>query len=116
MTSYKQVIVMRTDLNMRKGKMVAQGAHAAVAASLSSSEDIFESWISQGMKKVCVGIGSEEELTKIAMGAQALGLNVEVIVDRGDTEFRGVPTQTCIAIGPDDSDLIDKVTGELKLL
>lgn len=27
----KQVIVMRTDLNMRKGKMIAQGSHASIA-------------------------------------------------------------------------------------
>jgi peptidyl-tRNA hydrolase, PTH2 family len=30
MQKVKQVIVMRTDLNMRKGKMVAQGAHASM--------------------------------------------------------------------------------------
>jgi peptidyl-tRNA hydrolase len=30
----KQLIVMRTDLNMRKGKMIAQGAHASIMWTL----------------------------------------------------------------------------------
>ncbi len=114
--TYKQVIVMRTDLNMRKGKMVAQGAHAAVLASLSVSGEIFEDWMNQGMKKICVGVESEAHLERIAELAREADLNVDVITDRGDTEFHGAPTKTCLAIGPDDSEAIDKITGGLKLL
>lgn len=35
--TYKQVIVLRKDLNMRKGKMVAQGAHASLKALLDTA-------------------------------------------------------------------------------
>jgi peptidyl-tRNA hydrolase, PTH2 family len=41
---------------------------------------------------------------------------VYLITDAGHTEFKGVPTKTCLAIGPNDVDEIDVVTGHLKLL
>jgi peptidyl-tRNA hydrolase, PTH2 family len=125
----KQVIVMRTDLNMRKGKMVAQGSHASLAIFLNrgdyTSEDTYElysitpamrHWIDNSFTKICLGVSSEEELTNLFKQAGLAGLPTVLITDSGRTEFGGVPTKTCIAIGPAESDTIDTITGNLKLL
>jgi peptidyl-tRNA hydrolase, PTH2 family len=126
----KQVIVMRNDLNMRKGKMIAQGSHAAMMflvepllAAARDAEHAFrvnaEAWewlASARMSKICVRVDSEAELLEIAAKAGAAGLLVHVITDAGLTEFGGVPTRTCAAIGPASASSIDPITGHLKLL
>jgi len=59
----KQVIILRKDLNMRKGKMVAQGAHASLqAVLLNLTSDDVDWWRNNGMKKICVSCDSEQEL------------------------------------------------------
>ena len=127
MSDIKQVIVMRNDLGMRKGKMIAQGAHASMAfltrrmkakkgkAKLALSPAEVE-WLESSFAKVCVRVNSEEELIEIMHRAGEAGLEVHLITDSGRTEFHGVATNTCLAIGPDYSDKIDPITGELKLL
>jgi peptidyl-tRNA hydrolase, PTH2 family len=125
----KQVIVMRKDLNMRKGKMIAQGAHASMKVLLDAghpSDDgsytfamtpAMTQWIVTGrFAKVCVGVTSEAALDDIYARAKAAGLPVAMIVDSGKTEFHGVPTKTCCAVGPAWTDEIDAITGELTLL
>jgi peptidyl-tRNA hydrolase, PTH2 family len=112
----KQVIVMRNDLNMRKGKMIAQGAHAAVMAVMNDVDSRVIAWCQQGMKKICVRCDSEQELLDIVTKARNSGLIAELVRDAGLTEFGGVPTYTCAAIGPGSSSEIDKITGSLKLL
>lgn len=124
----KQVIVMRKDLNMRKGKMIAQGAHAsmrvlldagratdAATYQISMSEPMAQ-WMTGRFAKVCVGVTSEAELDEIIAKARAAGLPCSLIVDAGKTEFHGVPTKTCGAIGPAYADDIDAITGHLTLL
>src|SRR5262245_52965994 len=73
----KQVIVMRKDLNMRKGKMIAQGAHASLKVLLDRRRGGVEdtcvleltpamaAWIAGRFTKVCVSVGSEAELDEI---------------------------------------------------
>ena len=126
----KQVIVMRNDLNMRKGKMIAQGSHASmmflVESLLAAARDPAGSfhleagawrWLASGrMSKICVRVDSEAELLQVAAKAEAAGLPVHVITDAGLTEFGGVPTRTCAAIGPAAASSIDPITGHLKLL
>lgn len=132
--STKQVIVIRTDLNMRKGKMCAQAAHASMAAVFhdSTMKEDLGSWIKtiripQGtegwfnhvetFKKIVVGCESEEEIRKLHQAALDAGIrNATIIVDKGLTEFGGVPTVTALGIGPWDAETIDKITGHLKLL
>ena len=127
----KQVIIMRKDLNMRKGKMVAQGAHASMKAildqgsireyeqnteySIPLSLDMRD-WLEGLFTKVCVGIESEEALRVIYDKAVDLGLPCSIIEDAGLTEFKGVPTITCAAIGPGDVDTINELCSHLKLL
>ncbi len=116
----KQVIVMRTDLNMRKGKMIAQGAHAAIECSEKARLGLFtwlhRRWNETGTTKICLSVDSEKELLEIAKQANKEGLPCVVITDEGRTEFDNVPTKTCLAIGPANAEDIDKITGKLKLL
>jgi PTH2 family peptidyl-tRNA hydrolase len=123
----KQVIVMRHDLKMRRGKQIAQGAHASMAfltRRLQSQSSInladfsanAQTWLMGLFAKVCVRCNSEVELMAIHDKAMALGLEVHLITDSGRTEFHGQPTRTCLAIGPDDALKIDEVTGHLELL
>ena len=124
---HKQIIILRKDLNMRKGKMVAQGAHASMAAILnygSKDESIFtlvldekiKPWLTGRFKKICVYVNSEEELLDIHRQAIEAGLITALIKDSGLTEFGGVPTHTAVAIGPDREDKIDAICKHLPLL
>lgn len=113
------IIVMRTDLNMRKGKMIAQGAHAAILAWLTITDQMegaARRWVEQhGMRKICVGVDSEDALRKLLESAYAMGVHAAHVVDAGLTEFDG-PTLTCAAFGPDTDERINAITGTLKLL
>lgn len=118
----KQVIVIRTDLNMRKGKMAAQAAHASRAflkahclhrLPLSKSE---LEWLEGSHDTICVGVGSEDELEAIYERASLEGIAAYLITDLGKTEFHGQETKTCAAIGPDECERINSITGHLKLL
>ena len=126
----KQVIVIRRDLRMRRGKEIAQGAHAATAwladrvlQTILPNEDVDHvalspaerAWLESSFRKVTVKVNSEEELIAVYQKALDAGLVVHLITDRGLTEFGGVPTRTCLAVGPDYDDLIDPVTGDLEL-
>lgn len=124
MSDVKQVIVMRKDLNMRRGKEIAQGSHASIAfmsrqlqggKSTIKVSDAAREWIESGFTKICVRVDSEEELMQIKVKAECAGLEVHLVTDAGKTEFDGVPTKTCLAIGPDQSAKIDAITGALKL-
>jgi PTH2 family peptidyl-tRNA hydrolase len=119
----KQVLVLRKDLNLSKGRLVTQGAHASIAflthlvrgyngesLILSQAE---KEWVYGTFFKVCVGVDSEKELLDIGYNAVMLGLSVKYIEE---TTGFDKPTVTCLAIGPDYSSKIDPVTKHLKLL
>ena len=126
----KQVIVIRRDLRMRRGKEIAQGAHASVAwlaarighphtgypdfhvLSLNEPERL---WLAGGSRKVTCQVPGEAEILALKARADELGIGAHVITDAGLTEFGGVPTVTAIGIGPDWDDRVDLVTGELQL-
>jgi peptidyl-tRNA hydrolase, PTH2 family len=113
----KQIIVMRKDLNMRTGKMIAQGAHASMKATLENLDHPnVKKWLAGSFTKIAVSVGSEEELFEIMNKAKEAGLITALITDAGRTEFNHVPTNTCIAIGPATSDSLHPITGHLKLL
>lgn len=117
----KQILVMRTDLNMRKGKMVAQGAHASQLAIMAcSGNKLFEQWFKEWMAgpftKICLGISDEKSLLATLNQAKAQGLPCALVTDSGLTEFNGVKTHTAVGIGPAPRSIIDAITGHLKLL
>jgi len=123
---------LRKDLNMRKGKMVAMGAHASFAAVMGPKHNHFfglvwralrmiakpeiRGWLSSRFAKIVVSVDTEDELFEIHRHAKAAGLVCSLIQDAGFTEFGGVPTYTAVAVGPSAVEKIDMITGELKLL
>lgn len=128
----KQVIVVRKDLNMRKGKIAAQVAHASMKVwfdrmkishyfneikyiTENLSEE-FVAWKEGDFTKIVLCVDSEKELLEICNKAIGKSLPCALIEDNGLTEFNGVKTKTCVAIGPCQSEYIDEITGHLKLL
>lgn len=120
MVELKQVIIVRNDLKMPKGKIAAQAAHASVDSVLkllgdSTGREIVKNWRMAGMKKIALKVDSKEELYKYIQQAKDLGLSTSVITDAGKTVV-APGTVTCGAIGPNEESEIDKVISELKLL
>jgi PTH2 family peptidyl-tRNA hydrolase len=124
---HKQIIIVRKDLNMRKGKMIAQGAHASMGAILGLCErdgdklvlnmdDRTLPWLTGRFKKICVYVNSEQELLDLYSAAKEAGLIASLIQDSGLTEFGGVKTYTAVAVGPDREDKIDLICKHLPLL
>ena len=137
----KQMIVVRRDLKMRKGKIAAQAGHACVEATLMAlahegrldeirlSADAtwaylddegtaptpLSEWFDAGVAKVCVYVDSEEELLDLARRGREAGFLVALIRDAGFTEFHGEPTYTCLAFEPLRGEQIDPLTGRLPL-
>lgn len=121
---------MRKDLGMRKGKMIAQGAHASLkvlldAGAIERGETLqftlpldaaLAAWLGGRFTKICVSVDSEAELDAVVARARAAGVPCALVVDAGHTEFHGVPTKTCCAVGPAWSDAVDAITGGLPLL
>lgn len=134
MKETKQVIVFRKDLNVRKGKFAAQIAHASLKVFLDlcipfesiltykklqfryKKDSAWDNWLNGRFTKIVVSCDGESELIELYEKAKKEKLPCSLIVDAGLTEFHGVPTKTCIAIGPAYSEDIDKITGNLKLL
>ncbi|MBP3883670.1 MAG: aminoacyl-tRNA hydrolase [Olsenella sp.] len=137
----KQMIVMRRDLKMRKGKIAAQSGHACVEAVLmalarenrlgqvrvtpggewvylddeGSEPTALSDWFEAGVAKVCVYVDSEEELLAIANQGRERGFVVALVRDAGLTEFHGETTYTCLAFEPLRATDIDPITGNLPL-
>jgi peptidyl-tRNA hydrolase, PTH2 family len=134
----KQVIVIRKDLKMRRGKEITQGAHAAMiwlsdrlvcrfpdqdpqdwppvfygaAPRLTEAE---QTWLLGSFRKITVRVNSLEELMKVQQAADDAGVMNRLVYDAGLTEFHGIETATALAIGPDYDELIDPVTRDLEL-
>jgi len=114
----KLVIVARSDLRLTKGKLAAQVAHASVTCALkarNSRPKFFKDWIDGGQKKVIVKAANKEELLQLKTKAEALGLITALIDDAGLTQLPP-GTTTCLGIGPAPEDLVDQITGHLKLI
>ena len=122
----KQVIIIRRDLHLRKGQIAAQAAHASIKVFLDRAErmsafehslvinltDAMKHWVDGIFTKICVGVDSEKELLDIYNAAGAKDIPCSIIKETGFEQ----PTNTCIALGPDRSELLDTITGHLKLL
>ncbi|PIN74722.1 aminoacyl-tRNA hydrolase [Candidatus Woesearchaeota archaeon CG10_big_fil_rev_8_21_14_0_10_37_12] len=115
MADYKQVILVRNDLKLSKGKMAAQASHASVDAVLKSDETLVKKWKQQGMPKIVLKVDNEKELIKYFQKTKDEGLIAVLITDAGHTHI-APGTKTCVGIGPDDEEKIDQITGELKLM
>ncbi len=113
--AYKQVILVREDLKLPKGKMSAQVAHASLEAALKSDKKAVEGWREEGAKKVVLKVKDEKDLLKFGEMAEDAGLKSALITDAGHTVVEP-GTKTCLGIGPDDEKKIDRITGKLKIM
>lgn len=110
-----QYIVMNTSLSMDKGKLVAQGAHAAVSVLEKVDDKIIMEWKSSGMKKIVLKINSTEELVKKFQQVKRAGLAATLITDAGRTQIPS-GSKTAFACGPISEEDGEKYFSELKLL
>ncbi len=115
---YKLVVVVRDDLDLSPGKMAVQVAHAAVSCALKARrrrDGLFSKWHREGQRKVVLRAADLEELRDLEAAAVGKDLVAVLIQDAGLTE---VPpgTTTCLGIGPGQEDLVDRVTGNLRLM
>ncbi|MBI3036477.1 peptidyl-tRNA hydrolase [Candidatus Woesearchaeota archaeon] len=111
----KQVILVRIDLKLPKGKLSVQVAHASLEAALKSSRSVMDEWRSDGGKKVVLKVADLDELKKYEVLARKEKLVAALITDAGHTAIPA-GTVTCLGIGPDNEEKIDRVTGQLKIL
>ncbi len=112
----KLALVVRTDLEMGRGKIAAQVAHAAVAAVLACfGGAVFHKWLEDGQPKVVLKAPTAEVLNDVIDRARAAGLPVELVLDAGRTQLTA-GTLTCCAIGPAPRDQVDAITANLSLL
>jgi peptidyl-tRNA hydrolase, PTH2 family len=112
---YKQVILVREDLNLPRGKLAAQSSHASVDTALKSEPEKVKEWKKNGGKKIILKVADEKELFKYKTMADDAGLETALIKDAGHTVVEP-GTITCLGIGPDEEDEIDKITGKLKMV
>lgn len=123
----KQILVWRKDLKVRTGKFGAQMGHAAsyplgeiIMKSVQDNKPVILtdeelSWFATGTKKICLQVEGEKELMELYSKVKRAGLTTHLVVDSGLTEFAGVPTKTCLSIGPHEESRINVFTSELKL-
>ncbi len=112
---YKQVIVVRDDLKLSKGKLAAQAAHASLEAYLKADKDAISSWQATGVKKVVLKVSDLKELMDIYNKLKSMKFKPALIKDAGHTEIEP-GTVTCLGVGPVEENDINKVTGHLKML
>lgn len=111
----KQVLVIRTDINISAGKAVAQGAHASLWAANRADEHLRESWENDNLAtKIVLGIGDEDDLRTLAAQSRDADLPTAVVNDAGKTEVDS-GTTTAMGIGPAPESEIDSLTGDLSL-
>lgn len=118
MEEIKQVIIIRSDLDMGKGKTAAQAAHASLMsyfAAEKSHKDIAKEWLATGEKKIVLKVDGEDALIKFSEAFKFKKIPHALVTDAGLT---GVPpgTKTALGVGPWNGAEIDLLTRGLKLL
>ena len=114
----KQVIIVRKDLKLGKGKLAAQVAHASLSSCLKvmkKDKKLFNSWMKTGAKKVVLRVKNVNELLEYKKIADKNKVANALITDAGRTQIKP-GTITCLGIGPDLKEKIDKISGNLKML
>ena len=112
---YKLVVLVREDLKLPKGKLASQVGHAAVDATLKSDKKIVDAWRHEGAGKIVLKVKDEKEIFNYKQMAEDIGLKTALIKDAGHTVVEP-GTITCLGIGPDLKEKIDRITGKLKMM
>ena len=113
--AYKQVILVRQDLKLPKGKLAAQVAHASVEAAMASGKAAISHWRRGGQKKIVLKVASLEELETFQRLFREAGMVTALITDAGHTVVEP-GTVTCLGVGPDEEKRIDTISGRLKMV
>ncbi|MDE1851270.1 MAG: peptidyl-tRNA hydrolase Pth2 [Candidatus Micrarchaeota archaeon] len=114
----KQVIIIRNDIHMSKGKTIAQGAHASLMSYFNVEKidkKIAQQWLDAGEKKIVLKVQSDKELKRLAEGFKYKKIPHALVTDAGLTELPP-GTITALGAGPWNSTEIDMLTSGLKLL
>ena len=111
----KQVMIVRTDLKMGKGKIAAQCCHGSIGSYKRTSKDKIKKWENEAYAKVVCKVGSLDELLDLKKLAAQRNISHYLVIDAGRTQIP-TSTVTVLALGPDEDEIIDEVTGDLKLL
>jgi len=111
----KQVIVVNEELNLPRGKLAAQVAHASVASLVASEAEQQQNWFNVGMPKIVLAGENLSQLQVLYEKCQELKIPAYLVQDAGKTVVEA-GTVTCLGIGPATPEEIDKITGSLKLL
>ena len=114
----KQAIIIRADLDLGKGKMVAQGAHASLMSYFITAQrdkEIAQEWLDTGEKKIVLKVPDEDALVKLYKAFQFKKVPCALVTDAVLTQ---IPpgSKTALGIGPWKSEEIDQFTEKLKLL
>ncbi len=113
---YKQAIVFREDLKLSPGKMAVQAAHASVGVILKSDilTYVLSNWLKEGFRKIVLKVKTEQDIFDLEQKCILNNIPYFVVRDFGLTEIEP-DTVTCIGIGPDTNEKINKITGSLGL-
>lgn len=114
----KMVLIVRSDLNMLKGKTGAQCAHAAIMCyekAAKQQPDLLSAWLNTGQPKIVLRAESLKEIEKIANEANEKNIIHGMIHDAGRTQV-AAGTITVLGVGPDTISRIDSVARHLRLL
>lgn len=112
--SFKQAIIINEDLELSKGKMAAQAAHASLGACRKVSSNVKDKWERQGEKKVVLASG-DNSLEDLYRKAERNKIPAHIVKDAGRTEVEP-GTITALGLGPEEDSKIDTITGSLKLI
>lgn len=135
MENIAQIIIVRRDLGMPAGKIIAQACHASMAVLLNmmktstsddgatvtrsimlDAADPINQWLSGSFTKIAVWAQDEQHLLDLIHKAEESGLPVSKIVDSGRTVFNGVATLTCACVGPASKSQREAITGGLQMI
>ncbi|EEE61816.1 hypothetical protein OsJ_16439 [Oryza sativa Japonica Group] len=114
---FKMVLVVRNDLKMGKGKIAAQCSHATLGLFKKLQQRAPKSlrrWERCGQVKVVVKIESEEDMLVLQGRAKSLNIPTHITIDAGRTQIAPNSRTVMAILGP--ADMVDDVTGGLKLL
>jgi len=112
---YKQVILVRQDLKLPRGKMSVQVAHASVECVLKTNRRLVDAWRKEGGKKVVLKVADKKQLLQFKNLADSSNLKNALITDAGKTTIQP-GTITCLGIGPEEDKEIDSLTKKLKMV
>ena len=121
---YKQIILIRTDLDMGCGKKCVQVAHASLMMNDYLHEigfkDNLQPWKDEGMRKIVLKVSSLEKLMEYIKTAQKDYIRSLVVTDFGLTQVEPNTVTTAafepLKVGSAKEIILSELTKDLKLL